>query len=118
MSTLTATTPNGTATTTTNQEDVNVSIGLDANGRVTVTPGEVKTNTNVRFTSPLGALKIVLLSPSGKEAEVLTDADVFIPAIAGTYRFRCFYTPGGIGTQGALGTVSAEGGVIVVKERP
>ena len=82
-----------------------------ANDGVTVTPGQVDRGSTVRFLDPnKGKLRIVFLSPTGKESETVLDSHVAMMGIDGIYHFNCFFIPAG-GTQ----EISPKnGGVIVI----
>ena len=64
----------------------------ETNEAVSVTPDAVKKGTSVRFKCSKGSLKIVFLSPTGKETETLTDSDVCKLTIGGAYHFKCYFT--------------------------
>jgi hypothetical protein len=88
----------------------------ETNDRVTVTPGKVDKGATVRFKNPKGGqLRIVFLSPDGRETEPVGDSESCTLMIGGTYHFKCFFT-----FAGANGEISPEsGGVIdVVPQRP
>lgn len=87
----------------------------EATDAVTVTPGEVRKGTTVRFKNPGGKLRIVFLSPSGKEMEAVSDSELCKLTIGGTYHFRCFFSSVGLNDE-----VNPEsGGVLdVVPQRP
>ena len=81
------------------------------NDGVTVNPGQVDKGTTVQFRDPdKGKLRIVFLSPTGKESETVLDSHVAMMAIDGIYHFKCFFTP-----VGATHEISpTNGGVIIV----
>ena len=87
----------------------------EATDAVTVTPGQVSKGTTARFKNPGGKLRIVFLSPSGKEMEPVSDSELCKLTIGGTYHFRCFFS-----SVGQNDEISPEsGGVIdVVPQRP
>jgi hypothetical protein len=83
---------------------------------VTVNPDQVEKGTTVQFLDPnKGKLRIVFLSPTGKESETVSDSQVAVMAIGGVYHFKCFFTPVGATHEKS----PTNGGVIVVSpERP
>jgi hypothetical protein len=88
----------------------------ESTGAVTVTPTWVDKNTTVRFKNPKGGkLRIVFLSPTGKETDTVLDSELCTLSVGGTYHFKCFFTP-----SGAKNEISPKsGGVIdVVPQRP
>jgi hypothetical protein len=94
-----------------------ISVDYDEiNESVIVTPQVIKKGTVVRFKDPKGGkLKIVFLSPSGKEIETVLDSQSFTPIIGGTYHFKCYFTAPG--KKRAVSPTS--GGVIdVIPQRP
>lgn len=82
---------------------------------VTVTPGEVSKGTIARFKNPSGKLRIMFLSPSGREMEPVSDSELCELAIGGIYHFKCFFL-----SMGQKNEISPEnGGVIdVLPHRP
>jgi hypothetical protein len=83
---------------------------------VTVSPTWVNKNTTVRFKNPKGGkLRIVFLSPTGKDCETVLDSELCKLTVGGTYHFKCFFTLPG--TNNEIGPKS--GGVIdVTPTRP
>lgn len=81
----------------------------DASDTVTVTPDSVSKETKVCFKNSKGKLKIVFLSPTGKETDTLTDTEECILTVGGSYHFKCFFT----GPNGETDSPK-NGGVIVV----
>lgn len=118
MSITPQTTPNGNipvSATSPDIQDVWVEYD-DVEEVVTVTPGQVDKGTTVRFKDPKGGkLRIVFLSPSGKETDAVQDSDPCTLIIGGTYHFECFFSY----ADGRPDINPANGGVIdVVPQRP
>jgi hypothetical protein len=64
----------------------------EINDGVTVVPEQVVKGTTVRFQDPEGGkLRIVFLSPNGKETDLVLDSDLYQMEIGGTYHFKCFF---------------------------
>jgi hypothetical protein len=95
----------------------NISVEYDQkNDRVIVTPGKVHKGDTVCFKDPKGSkLRIVFLSPSGKETDAMLDSEACAMTIGGSYHFKCFFT-----LPGATSEISpATGGILdVVPHRP
>lgn len=92
-----------------------ISVGYDEiNDSVIVTPEAVRKGTTVRFKDPKGSkLRIVFLSPNGKEVETVSDSESYKLTTGGSYHFKCFFT-----LPGASGEVYPKsGGVIDVMPR-
>lgn len=88
----------------------------EADGSVSVNPSSVGKDSMVRFKDPNGGkLRIVFLSPTGKESDTVLDSELCTLSVGGTYHFRCFFTP-----VGASHEISPkQGGVIdVIPQRP
>jgi hypothetical protein len=83
---------------------------------VTVSPEKIDKDTCVRFKNPKGGkLRIVFLSPTGKETDTVTDSDTCTLTVGGFYHFKCFFTPPGSNNEISPKT----GGVIdVIPHRP
>ena len=96
--------------------DIEISVEYnEATDSVTVTPTTVKKNSCVRFKNPKGKLRIVFLSPTGKETDEVLDSDTCMLTVGGTYHFKCFFTAYGAKTEISPKT----GGVIdVIPPRP
>ena len=86
-----------------------ISVGYDEiNDSVIVTPEAVRKGTTVRFKDPKGSkLRIVFLSPNGKEVETVSDSESYTLTTGGTYHFRCFFT------RGANGEVCSQSGAVI-----
>jgi hypothetical protein len=88
----------------------------ETNDGVTVTPDIVDKGTTVRFTDRNGGkLRIVFLSPTGKESDSVLDSQLCTMVIGGIYHFKCFFTP-----VGATHEVSPQNGgeIVVSPNRP
>jgi hypothetical protein len=65
----------------------------EQNDGLIVTPTEVLKGTTVRFRDPKGgSLRIVFLSPNGKETDSVSDSELLTLTAGGTYHFKCFFT--------------------------
>ena len=109
---------NGTGPASVNVAGVHdILVGYDkANNGVTVTPGELRKGTIVRFKDPQGGkLKIKFLLPNGKETDPVMDSEPYTLAVGGCYHFKCFFT-----LPGTTREISPKyGGVIdVMPQRP
>ena len=117
MPTTTQITSNGAGAVHPNLADVQeISVQYDeVKDAVMVSPGQVSKGSTVRFKNPDGRLRIVFLSPSGKEMEAVSDSELCKLTIGGTYHFKCFFSS--VGQNDEISPAS--GGVIdVVPQRP
>lgn len=105
---------NGSSRTSRDVQEISV-LYNEATDDVTVTPDEVTKGTTARFKSPSGTLRIMFLSPSGKEMEPVSDSELCELTVGGIYHFKCFFS-----SMGQKGEISpASGGVIdVLPHRP
>src|SRR5437016_8694528 len=101
MSTTPQEISNGTGQASTNLAGVQViSVAYDkTKDGVTVTPEQVGRGTPAYFKDPNGGkLRIVFLSPSGKETDTVMDSELYTLAVGGCYHFKCFFSsPGASG---------------------
>ncbi|HWZ42732.1 MAG TPA: hypothetical protein VNW97_04615 [Candidatus Saccharimonadales bacterium] len=118
MSTITQATPVDAVSTPvvfTDLQDIQVAYDK-IHDRVTVTPNQMDKGATVRFHDPNGGkLRIVFLSPCGKEMDSVSDSEPYVLKIGGTYHFKCFFSP----LEGTTETSPENGGIIdVVPQRP
>jgi len=114
MATITQVISNGAPKASTNSADVkDILVNYDYNNRgVSVTPTSVDKGTTARFRNVQqgGKLRIVFLSPTGKETDEVLDSELCTLMIGGTYHFKCFFTAPGSSIEESPET----GGVIDV----
>ncbi|MGC2695640.1 MAG: hypothetical protein WA738_07600 [Candidatus Angelobacter sp.] len=94
----------------------NILVAYDDALAVTVTPSSVTKGTTARFTNPDGdQLRIVFVSPLGKESDQVLDSDVCTFDIGGAYHFKCFFKSK---TNGQMIQGKTGGVLDVVPHRP
>jgi len=86
----------------------------ETNDAVSVSPESVSKGTKVCFKTSKGTLKVVFLSPTGKETDTLTDTDECYLTVGGSYHFKCFFT----GLDGKTDSPKNGGVIIVAPTRP
>jgi hypothetical protein len=119
MATITQVTSNGApkASGSSTIKDIWVSYD-EANDGVILDPDPLAVNkdTTARFRDPNGGkLRIVFLSPTGKETDEVLDSETYTLTVGGTYHFKCFFIAPGSTTE----KNPKNGGVIdVIPQRP
>ena len=113
MSALPQVTPKGPVAVPAGSQDVQeIKVAYDyAKQTVSVSPDTVNKGSSARFSNPDGKLTIVFLSPTGKETDIVTDADLCQLTVGGSYHFKCSFTD----SDGNVHQAPGDGGVIIVQ---